>query len=142
MKKRQEHSAGFVIFSYEGNERKYLLLHYPGGHIEFPKGHIEPGESEQEAAVRELFEETGIRHVEIIEGYKYSIEYEFFHAGFLIQKNVVFFLARTEESEIKISHEHKGSEWQNYENTLKKLTFENARELLRKAETYLNQIDL
>jgi 8-oxo-dGTP pyrophosphatase MutT (NUDIX family) len=142
MKKRQEHSAGFVIFSYEGNERKYLLLHYPGGHIEFPKGHIESGENENDAAIRELYEETGIRHIEIIDGYRYLIEYEFFHAGFLIQKDVVFFLARTDENEIKLSHEHRDSEWQNYENALKKLTFENARELLRKAESYLNQMNL
>ena len=35
----------------------------------FPKGHIESGETEEEAAIREVFEETGIR-VELIPGHR------------------------------------------------------------------------
>ena len=58
-----EHSCGIVLF----HAKKILLLKYKGGgHWDFPKGHIEKGESETETTLRELREETGIKNVELI----------------------------------------------------------------------------
>lgn len=139
MKVRQEHSAGVVLFKEMNGTREYLILHYPNGHFDLPKGHIEGDETEIEAAVRELEEETCIDEVEIIEGYREMINYEFRHAGHLIQKDVVFFLGRTPKEEVTISHEHQDFMWMPYEQAHKKLTFDNAKALLEKAEQHLNK---
>jgi len=64
-----EKSCGVVLFrensltNSDKAERLYLLLHYPSGHIDFPKGHVEPGEENDEhfTAHREVTEETGIK---------------------------------------------------------------------------------
>ncbi|MEW6722749.1 MAG: NUDIX domain-containing protein, partial [Candidatus Micrarchaeota archaeon] len=50
-----EKSCGIILFR-EGEKRLYLLLHYEEGHWDFPKGHVEAGESEHEAASREAVE--------------------------------------------------------------------------------------
>ncbi|MBU0668398.1 NUDIX domain-containing protein [Patescibacteria group bacterium] len=136
---RREFSAGIVLFTENGEQRKYLLLHYPGGHFDFPKGHLEGDETEKEAATRELEEETGITHLELIDGYCEKIKYQFRHQGGIIQKGVTFFLGKTSKEEVTISHEHQASMWLPYKEAHRKLTFETAKNLLEKAENHLNR---
>ena len=56
------------------NSSKVLLLRHSsvssrgGGHWDFPKGHIDDGETEIQTALRELEEETGIANVDLVEG--------------------------------------------------------------------------
>ena len=51
--------AGGVVFNASG---EVLLIRYPGrrGSWDFPKGHIDPGETNEIAAVREVLEEGGV----------------------------------------------------------------------------------
>lgn len=56
-----EKTCGSVLFKRENGVKKYLLIKNESGHIGFPKGHIEYGESEEQTAEREVFEETGIK---------------------------------------------------------------------------------
>lgn len=137
----QEHSAGFVIFREGKNHREYLLLHYPGGHFDFAKGHLENGETEQQAAVRELKEETSIEDIQWVDGYRHKIEYNYKRHGQLRYKDVIFFLAKTRQKKINLSFEHQGSLWLPYESAYQKLTFENAKDLLKKAEDHLNHLN-
>src|SRR3989344_321242 len=64
-----EVSVGAVVFREENRggkkERLYLLLHYPSGHFDFPKGHVEAGETEEMTLRRETDEETGIRDLKV-----------------------------------------------------------------------------
>ena len=72
-------SCGGIVFRKKGDV-KYLLIKHKeegGGHWDFPKGHIESGESEEVTALRELKEETGIDHAKIIPGFKGEITYYF-----------------------------------------------------------------
>ena len=140
-RKPDEKSCGIVVFSENDNERKYLLLHYPGGHFDFPKGHVEKGEENDErmTALRELTEETGIKDVEFIEGYREKVHYIYNKKGTLSYKQVVFFLAKTKTTQITISFEHRGFHWMPYTKALEKLTFENAKKLLRRAEKLLSK---
>lgn len=139
MNTKQEHSAGIVLFKEHDNVREYLILHYPNGHFDLPKGHIEGEETEKETAIRELEEETCINEVELLDGYRHTINYEFRHGETLIEKDVVFFLGKTPQKEVTISHEHQDFMWLPYNKALEKLTFENAKDLLQKAEQYLNE---
>jgi bis(5'-nucleosidyl)-tetraphosphatase len=133
----QEFSAGVVVFRKENSRRIYLLLHYEEGHWDFPKGHIEKGESEEQAARRECVEETGIKELSLIPGFKEKIEYFYKRDGKTFHKQVVFLLAETEIQDVKISWEHVGFEWLPYDKALVRLTFRNAKEVLEKAEAFL-----
>ncbi len=139
---RKERSCGVVVFR-PGRDggRDYLLLHYPGGHWDFPKGHMEKGESEQETALRELREETGIERVTLYEGFRHIIRYQFRAGdGVHVRKEVVFFAGQADPDGIEVSHEHRGHAWHPFESAREKVTFKNARKLLDAAEKYLDRI--
>lgn len=135
--KFDEKSCGILLFRVKDGTILYLLLHYPSGHWDLPKGHIEKGESEHETAARELLEETGIADINFIKGFREEISYEYKRAKKLSNKQVVFFLAKTELEDIKLSHEHKGFKWLPYGPAFNKLTFDNAKNLLKKAKKFL-----
>jgi len=134
----EETSAGIVLFRKEGSKKLFLLLHYPSGHWDFVKGKMEKGESTHETAIREAQEETGITDLTFVENFEEWIEYNFKYQGELVQKKVVFFLAETKTKEIKISHEHSGYTWMDYNSSMDKTTFDNAKTVLTKAEKLLS----
>jgi ADP-ribose pyrophosphatase YjhB (NUDIX family) len=57
------HSAGGVVTNSEG---KVLVVSQHGTSWSLPKGHIDPGEEALGAARREIYEESGIRDLELI----------------------------------------------------------------------------
>jgi 8-oxo-dGTP pyrophosphatase MutT (NUDIX family) len=132
----REISAGVILFR-NHPQREYLLLDY-GSHWDLPKGHIEAGEDPQTTAARELQEETGVRDARFVPGFKEGMRYFYRKAGEGMLKVVVFFLAETPSGNVILSDEHAGYQWLPYEPALKRLTFKNARDLLTKAHTFLN----
>jgi|SRR3989338_6958912 len=133
----KEKSCGIIIYRKSKDGIKYLLLHYEEGHWDFPKGHQEKNETEQRAAERELKEETGIEDVEFVNDFKHNINYYFKRGDETAYKEVEFFLGRTQTEKIMLSDEHVGYSWASYNNAVKRLTFENAKELLSKANNFL-----
>jgi len=134
----EETSAGIVLFRKEGSKKLFLLLHYPSGHWDFVKGKMEKGETIHETAIRETGEETGITDIVFVENFEEWIEYNFKYQGELVQKKVVFFLAETKMKEVKISHEHSGYTWIDYNTAMEKTTFDNAKTVLTKAKKLLS----
>jgi 8-oxo-dGTP pyrophosphatase MutT (NUDIX family) len=138
-----EKSAGAIIFKKEKGEVFYLLLHYPASsraskdYWDLPKGHVEKGEKIEETVKREVEEETGLKDIEIIEGFKEWIKYFFRAEGKAIFKIVTFLLAETKTGEVKISFEHIGYKWLPYEKSLEQLNFDNAKKILKKANSFL-----
>ena len=142
----REKSFGAIIFRKELGNVYYLLLHQ-GKAWTFPKGHGEEGENEIQTVKREIEEETGIKDMKIIQGFKETEKYFFKKTYDLkpeektkaswIFKLVVFYLAQTQTEDIKISFEHTGSIWLPFEDALKKATFKNSKELLKKANNYI-----
>jgi 8-oxo-dGTP pyrophosphatase MutT (NUDIX family) len=57
------HSAGGVVINHDG---KVLVVNQRGTSWSLPKGHIDPGENALTAAKREIYEESGIRDLELI----------------------------------------------------------------------------
>ena len=55
-----EKSCGAVVFTRDHGLVQYLIIQSKEGFYGFPKGHIEPGEQEEETALREIWEETGL----------------------------------------------------------------------------------
>ena len=137
----QEKSSGAVVFRKEkGNIVKYLLLHYGAGHWDLVKGHIEKNEKEEQTAARELKEETGIDDAEFADGFRETVKYFYKKGEEVIYKEVIFFLAQVRSEDIQLSDEHIGYAWLNYEHAHKKLTFNTAKELLEKADKFINQL--
>ena len=128
----REKSCGAVVYL-KNDEVKYLLLHYEAGHWDFVKGNVEPNETEQETVIRELREETGITDAKFIEDFKEKIDYFYKRQGTTIHKEVIFYLMETQTETVKISYEHVGYIWLNYQQAIEKLTFKNARDVLQKA---------
>ncbi|MBD3156509.1 NUDIX domain-containing protein [Candidatus Peregrinibacteria bacterium] len=133
-----EKSCGLVVYHKNlHGEIVFLLLHYPEGHWEFPKGHVESDENEKQTALREVQEETGIQKVHFVDGFKETIEYRFTRKATVINKVVTFFLARVDAMNISLSHEHKAYKWLPFDEAIKTVTFENARNILKKAKQFL-----
>ena len=58
----KEKSCGAVVFRKSASKLEFIAVKSKAnGHWGFPKGHVETGESEAETAIREVFEETGLR---------------------------------------------------------------------------------
>ena len=136
---QKEKSCGIILFRKHGSDVKYLLLHYLAGHWDFSKGHVEENETEQETALRELKEETGIADAGIFPGFRHEVSYYFKQHSQTIFKEVVYFLAETNAKEVAISDEHIGYGWLSYENAMKKMTFRNSKDMLEKAHEFLQK---
>lgn len=143
----REKSAGAIIFRREKDAIFYLLLHYPGinrkgGHWEFAKGHIEEGEDYEKTVRREVFEETGLKDIKILDGFKEHIKYFFrgkedLKKGPIIFKLVTFFVAETKTRDVKLSMEHDGFLWLQIEDAIRQVTYKNAKELLKKSSSFI-----
>jgi len=136
----KEFSAGAVIFRRD-TTRQYLLLHYEAGHWDFPKGNVERGETVETAARREVNEETGIRDIIFIPGFKQKVKYFYKRGGKTIYKEVIYLLAETKTKDVKLSSEHIAFDWLDSKAAFERITFRSSKEVLQKAETYLSGLD-
>ena len=134
---REQKSAGIVLFRNTSNKNEFLLLNYPQGHWDFVKGKMEVGETPHETVKREMGEETGISNFKLLKGFEEYVEYNFRFKNKVIHKKVIFFLAKTDIRKISLSHEHNDYLWLGYNDALKKITFENAKNVLSKANKFL-----
>ena len=82
---RKEFSAGGVVIK---DRKEVLLIKNPSNVWTFPKGHIEPGETKEEAALREVKEETNI-DAEIVT-YLGEIHYFFTWKGVRVLNRIIF----------------------------------------------------
>jgi len=134
---KQLYSAGIITYTIENENILYLLLHYESGHWDLPKGKIEPGETKQQAALRELMEETGLT-AELDNDFEETIKYIFTdYDKQLAQKIVYFFVGRATSKEVKLSDEHIGYKWLPYKETIELLTYDNAKKLVKKAHKHI-----
>ena len=131
-----EKSCGGIIFYKTKQNTKILLVKNNNGRYwSFPKGHIEDGETEQETAVREIKEETGL-DVTLVRGFREISEYCPFGK---IRKRVVFFLARAFTDNVKIQEEEIDSFiWVDLQQARKLCTYDNDLRIIEKAETAIH----
>ena len=96
-------SCGVVPFRWNGMEREFLILLQTNGCWSFPKGHMDAGETEEQTALRELREETGLA-AELLPNARAELSYD---VSPVTKKQVVLFLGETagelsiQKSEVK-----------------------------------------
>ena len=81
---KYEKSCGAIVVE----DGKVLLVKHNAGHWDFPKGHVEEGETEIETAIREVKEETNI-DIKIEKENKYISEYS---PKENVMKTVIYFI--------------------------------------------------
>ena len=130
---KQEKSCGCIILN---DKNEVLLIHHNAGHWDFPKGHVEEGETEIETAIREVKEETNI-DVEVDEEYRYSTKYS---PKEDVIKEVIYFLARN-ISDNKQAQLEEVSEvnWFNVEEAIDKITYDSSRKILMQLKKDLEE---
>lgn len=137
MKTRNEVSAGGVIYRGVNGGHEVCLIATQGNKAwQLPKGLIEPGEQAEEAAAREVSEETGLQGelVDSLEQIEYWYVWPEDGERVRIHKQVYFFLFRytggsTEDHDDEVDD----ACWVPLEDALKQLTFENERRVLERA---------
>lgn len=131
---RRETSAGGVVFRFVDGEPRFLLICDAHGNWGFPKGHVEKGEAQEAAAVREVIEETGLPALTLIEPIE-SIDWVFRLQGELIRKRCHFFLMATdaERTSPQTNEGITACEWTTAPDGLRRIKYANARNVLKRA---------
>ncbi len=126
-----EKSCGALVVRREEDHYYILMIrHKAKGNRSFPKGHVEPGESEYATAMREVMEETSSR-IAIVSDFRSTVQYS---PAPGVMKEVVYFLAFTTNADI---HPREGEiaevEWIPLEEAEDCLAHENDRMVFRAA---------
>ncbi|MBF0494173.1 MAG: NUDIX domain-containing protein [Candidatus Omnitrophica bacterium] len=128
-----EFSAGGVIVKNDNDSLKVLLIKDRFKHWTWPKGHIEPGETAEQAALREIAEEVGLKntsiHAELGEQ-----KYIFYREKGPISKTVKIFLveARGDELLVPETQEVAAAEWFGADEAVNRIEYEGSRALIEK----------
>lgn len=126
---KKEKSCGAVIYRKQKGELEILLIqHKNGGHWAFPKGHVEKKETEEETALREIREETGLK-VKLDTGFRASVTYS---PKPDVMKDVIYFAAKADSDKVKAQQEEVlDIRWEAPEKAVELVTFANDREILK-----------
>jgi len=133
-----ETSAGGVVYRREGTRVVFLVIRDSYRNWGFPKGHLEPGERADSAALREVGEETGLTGLSLRAELE-AIEWHFRFRGKRIHKVCHFFLIETAEA-VTTPQRAEGitdCRWVPYDQAAKLLAYENARAVLARANALL-----
>lgn len=113
-------SCGVLIFRNDGEDNgkvncSFLLMKHPK-RWDLPKGHVDPGETNRQCALRELVEETGIEASQIVidEDFKFKSKYEVSYKknpGVKKKKTLIIYLAQLIKPVKIVPTEHEGFEW-------------------------------
>ena len=132
-------AAGCVVYRYDPTGTPLLLLiHDQYGCWTLPKGHLEAGESEQAAAVREVLEETGLSGElgALVIRIVYTVRSK---RGLERLKQVAFFLLRADSFEARPQAKEgiSAAEWFAPEAALARIGYPQVRDVLARALTML-----
>lgn len=111
---------------------------------DFPKGLLENKEKAKDAALREAYEETGIKNFEIIPNFKETVKYFTKRDGKTTLKFIAMFLAKFNSEKITLSWEHDKYEWLEFKKAFKKISRNEMKTALEKAHNFIysNKLDL
>lgn len=131
-----EKSCGAVIYRRIDENLEFLIIsHRNDGHWGFPKGHVEVNESEEETAIREVWEESGLR-VTLIDGFRLLVEYPLKQDT---MKEVVYFLAMEQNQTVHIQlDELKDYKWEDFQNSRQILSYESSKYVLEQAYKFIS----
>ena len=131
-----EKSCGAVVFTRMNNEIKYLLIRNLTGIYGFPKGHVEQGETEEQTALREVFEEVGLA-VKLVPGFSSEDEHPIPQKENTM-KQIVYFLGEYSNQEFTYQKEElTDALLTDYETAMTLFQFDSSKRILTEANNFL-----
>lgn len=134
-----EVSCGAVVFTRKNNEILYVIVKSNEGYYGFPKGHVKENETEEQTALREIREETGLE-VRIIPGFKTVDEHPLPKKAGVI-KRVIYFAAEYDGQNINYQKEELlGAYLMTYEEAMGVFQFKSSKRVLSEADDFIRSI--
>ena len=130
-------AGGFVVSKTDSTLVALMARFNRGGKLEWciPKGHLEPNETNEQAALREVFEETGLS-AEITD-YLGGVSYTFNQKGKNVSKTVHVYLMNQVSGELTMEHDpnHEASElaWVKLSELINRLSHVNEKRIAKVA---------
>lgn len=138
-----EYTAGGVVYREVGGELEFLLIQDVKNRWSIPKGHVEPGETLEQTAIREIAEETGIKSLRII-GKLDKIHFFYRLEGKLIFMTTFVFLMKALKNEELIHAENSegiiDAKWFNGQTALDAIEYKDTKILIQLAIDKLTTI--
>lgn len=134
----KEKSCGGVVYVVEEKQILYLVLKQQLGHFSFAKGHVEKAESEEQTALREIKEETGL-DVELNTDFRIINTYKPMRG---ILKDVIYFAAKAKTKKVIVQKSEIDSfTWLPYQQAIDLLTFDHDKVILLKADEFIRDYE-
>ena len=132
-----QHSAGGVAYRNGEDGREMVVIKTSEeGRWQLPKGMVDPGETTEQAALREVREEAGIncKLVEPIDTIEYWFVASYDGPKKRYHKKVSFFLMKYLSGDVA-DHDHEVTEarWVLFDDALRMLAFKNEKDVVEKA---------
>lgn len=136
---KKEKSCGCVVYKIIGEDIYFLIIKHLAGHYSFPKGHVESNESEHDTALREVKEETGF-DISFTGDFRDVIIYS---PDSNTLKDVVFFLGCVSGGALSIQEEEVSfADWFDYNSAFNIITYDEDRNVLKRAYNYIRENNL
>ncbi len=140
MEHKEDISFGVIPLLKDQVQWKVFLIHQHGLandiYWTFPKGHPEVGETQEEGALRELFEETGLVPKELKTDVVYTQEYTFPYEGTIIHKKVLYYIGIITDANFVIQEEEvKEAGWFTFREASERLSHDRAKAMLLQVQS-------
>lgn len=133
---KYEVSSGAVVFTRKENNIYFAIVKSLEGYYGFPKGHIEGNETEEETALRQIYEEIGIR-AQIITGFRTIDEHPVPNKKDVI-KRIIYFVAEYDKQQLCYQEDElEGAYLMTYEEAMDAFQFESSKRILNEAKKFI-----
>lgn len=137
MVKRDESFGVIPLSRRNGYWEVFLIQHTRSGYWGFPKGHAEAKETPQEAAFRELKEETGLDLVQLLEQEPLKEQYTFILERRRVFKQVLYYIAEVGGTVALQQQEIHDGKWMPISEAIAQVTHQEGKTLLAQVEKRL-----
>lgn len=138
----REPTAGGIVFRPSSDQKdiEILLIQDSKGRWTIPKGHIEPGETAKQTAIREIGEESGLFHIQILT-WLGKINFQFRRFDQLVLMTTQIFLARAlDDAETPTKEQWmKGIKWLKFNDAIAAIEYEDIEKLMLIAKNKIRQ---
>jgi len=138
---QKDESFGVIPLSKaRGRWEVFLIQHTRGRYWGFPKGHAEPNETPEQAAFRELKEETNLDFIRYLQNEPLMEQYYFMKEGQRVFKRVFYFIAEVGGTVALQKEEIQDGIWVPFPEALEKVTHAEGKTILSQVEKILPKI--
>lgn len=138
----REPTAGGIVFRLTNDQKdiEILLIQDSKGRWTIPKGHIEPGETAKQTAIREIGEESGLFHIQVLM-WLGKIQFQYRRIDKLVLMTTQIYLVRAlDDAEIPTKEQWmKGIKWFKFNDAIDAIEYEDIEKLMLLAKNKIRQ---